>query len=254
MNQSSQTSIPKIDYRILGLIGIVVALYFLGAGVIQNIPVIETFTLLDVLYDAVYVINAAIAFMVAKRYLQINNLGKAYLALGSSFLLVAIGDVIWNITVLMENQEPFPSLADVFYFASYPLIMYHVLTHVRVFKHNISHISKIFLVGIPIVMTGSYVITSQMESGTDLYVGAAYVAITSLTMSFAILGMQIFKKTILKSVWLLLLIGIFIVTIGDIWYSYTIEEAYDPLDPVYVPFVAGQLVIIYALYLHKKTF
>jgi diguanylate cyclase (GGDEF)-like protein len=35
----------------------------------------------------------------------------------------AIGDVIWNVYVYVFHQQPFPSLADVFYLGSYPLLV-----------------------------------------------------------------------------------------------------------------------------------
>jgi diguanylate cyclase (GGDEF)-like protein len=46
-------------------------------------------------------------------------------------LMSVAGDVVWNVYVYVLHQEPFPSLADVFYLGSYPLLLAGLVRLVR---------------------------------------------------------------------------------------------------------------------------
>jgi len=77
---------------------------------------------------------------------------------------------------------------------------------------------------------------------------------SSMVLSFAILGASIFKRGVLGTVWLLLVIGLMINAAGDVWY-YNLEifEAYYDAHPVTTMWYVANMFIIYALYKHLKT-
>ena len=59
------------------------------------------------------------------------NLGKkiylAWLTLAIARLFFTIGDAIWAYTELVLHESPFPSLADYFYLAFYPMFLLGIL-------------------------------------------------------------------------------------------------------------------------------
>jgi PAS domain S-box-containing protein len=54
-------------------------------------------------------------------------LRRAWFLLGLSFLMFLVGNVIWAYLEVVLQVEPFPSLADVFYLAFYPLALWGLL-------------------------------------------------------------------------------------------------------------------------------
>src|SRR6266542_5105260 len=55
-------------------------------------------------------------------------LRRAWFILGLSFFMFFIGDLIWAYLQLVLRVEPFPSIADVFYLAFYPLGLWGLLS------------------------------------------------------------------------------------------------------------------------------
>src|SRR5688572_15932255 len=52
---------------------------------------------------------------------------RAWLILGWSFFMFLLGNLVWAYLELVLRVEPFPSLADVFYLAFYPLGLWGLL-------------------------------------------------------------------------------------------------------------------------------
>src|SRR5688572_16682643 len=53
---------------------------------------------------------------------------RAWFILGMSFLMFLIGNALWTYLEVVLRVEPFPSVADVFYLAFYPLGLWGLLT------------------------------------------------------------------------------------------------------------------------------
>ena len=81
-----------------------------------------------------------------------------------------------------------------------------------------------------------------------------FVYAVTLTLGVAVIGAIIFKEGAIGKAWIILVSGILLLTIGDIWY-YNLElfDAYELVHPVNMFWYAGYWIIIYALYKHKKT-
>jgi len=76
---------------------------------------------------------------------------------------------------------------------------------------------------------------------------------SAITLAFAILGAKIFKEGALGTVWFLLVIGILVNTIGDVWYYHLeIFGQYDLMHPVNIFWYSSYWLMVYALYRHKK--
>jgi PAS domain S-box-containing protein len=71
---------------------------------------------------------SAIAWRVAAQTSLSAPLRRAWLILGTSFFMFLIGNLIWAYLELILQVEPFPSVADVFYLAFYPLGLWGLLS------------------------------------------------------------------------------------------------------------------------------
>jgi hypothetical protein len=204
-------------------------------------------------------IVAIIGFSVALKYRGSQVFGKSYTALSIGYLSIFFAEVTYMIYDLVFNIEPYPSIADVFFFMLYPFLLIYLFLNIKFFAPKIGKRSKIWIILMPLVVVLGYSIlsTTQAEISIfefDFYYGVIFVYFATLTLSVAVVGAFILKEGVIGKAWLVLVIGILLNNIGDIWY-YNLElfEAYDLLHPVNMFWYAGYWVVTYALVKHKKT-
>ncbi|HEX2013823.1 MAG TPA: hypothetical protein VLA68_01225, partial [Nitrososphaera sp.] len=98
---------------------------------------------------------------------------------------------------------------------------------------------------------------STGELGADFwppfFAGIFYNVITTVNLAWAILGMTIFRGSILGLAWGLLLVGVALNATADIAYDFTSIYYYDRTNPTIPLWVFGCMIISYALYVHRKS-
>lgn len=203
------------------------------------------------------ILTCAIAsFIVSTRYGRSAVFGQAYLALGIGFTAYAIGDIIYNFQTTVLKIDPYPSIADIFFFAQYPFIIFHLIRNIKFFRRKISRVTKIWLAAIPVALVLLYSYFTFSQEGYiifDYYYGLPFVAASATSLSFAVLGMQVFRQSLLANVWSLLAVGIFLNTLGDInYYHLEIFGLYTRTHFVNVLWFIAPLIITYSLYRHYK--
>ncbi|EGP93851.1 hypothetical protein [Nitrosarchaeum koreense] len=244
------------DYRILaGIATLVISVHILINYLI--IPddadtVVSIFSFLNPL------IVSIIGFFIAIRYRRSLIFGKSYMALAIAYLGIFLGEVTYMIYDIVYDIEPYPSIADVFFFIQYPLLLMHLALNIKFFSPKINKIAKIWIIVMPITVLIGYSIFYIIEDGRgflefDFIYGVIFVYFSALTLSLAVIGAIIFKEGAIGKAWILLAIGILFNTIGDTWY-YNLElfESYDLLHPVNMFWYAGYWLVMYALIKHNK--
>ena len=84
-----------------------------------------------------YASCAVAALLVSKRYNWISHVfGKTHLALGIGWSLFVMGEIMW-FYYASTGQDPYPSIADVFYFGFYPLAIFHLVRQLSLFQTKI---------------------------------------------------------------------------------------------------------------------
>lgn len=246
----------RLDYRVLGLIvglGVSLQLSFLFGWAVSITDRFDSTLLIQMVTP---LIASIFAYLVAQRYWRSEVFGKAYLALGIAYSMTFIGELVWSYYTIGLQEDPYPSIADIFFFAFYPFAIYHLARNSLYFKRRLEIPTKIWLAVIPIVIVSIYSYLAIQSSGFtfDFYYGFVFVAGASVTFSFAILGALVFRKSILGTVWLLLVVGIAIGIVGDVWYYYLeIFGQYDETHVVNSMWIVSYMVVAYALYKHRKT-
>ncbi|MCV0400781.1 MAG: histidine kinase [Nitrosopumilus sp.] len=198
---------------------------------------------------------AIASFIVSVKYIDAGLYRKAYLALGFAYLMIFLGELTYLIYDIFLGIDPYPSVADVFFFMQYPLTLAYLILNIRFFS-TFTNKSKIWIISLPttILLIYATIAFSELgEAGFDFFYGISFVASASILLSFAILGATIFREGLLGKAWMILVIGILSLTIGDIWYYYLeFLGEFDLTHPVNLFWYAGYWIIIYALYKHKK--
>ncbi|QLH10706.1 histidine kinase [Nitrosarchaeum sp. AC2] len=214
----------------------------------------------DLIISIVSLLNplavAIIGFFLAYRYKGSLIFGKSYLFLSLGFFSLFVAEVTYSVYDLILEIEPYPSIADIFFFAYIPLLIAHLIINIRFFQPSIKNLTKIGIIAVPIMITVAYGILSINEIGEanfDFYYGIIFVAATSVALTLTILGTRIFKEGALGKSWWILLFGVLALTFADDWYYYLeIIESYDLTHPVNILWYAGYWIIAYALLKHKK--
>ena len=215
---------------------------------------------LDMFIALVSIANPLVAsiasFLISQRYGNSQVFGKAYLALGIGLFMMFLGESTWYYFLYFLEIEPFPSMADVFFFAFYPLSAIHIIINVRFFQTKIDPKSKALLVAIPLAIITAYSAISLDAIGEpnfEFYYGMAFVAASSVVLALALLGSLVFRGGVLGIAWVLMLLGLLLTNAGDVWYFY-LETfgAYTEGHPVELLWYGGYWIITYGLYKHKK--
>jgi hypothetical protein len=243
-----------INYKILLLI-VSFAIVFQFALSVIVIP-----DNMDLIISIVSIINplaSSIAgFIVTFRYKGSHVFGKSYLLLSLGFLSVFLGEITYLVYDLVLGIEPYPSIADIFFFAYSPFLIAHLIINIRFFQPKTKFITKVWVTAIPITIILTYTwfsLSEISEINFDFYYGVIFVLATSITLAFTILGTKIFKEGILGKSWSILLLGILSLTFADdIYYYLEILGSYDLTHPVNILWYAGYWIVVYALLKHKE--
>lgn len=241
---------------LLVMIGLGVVFQIFNAYIIEQVD--DQLDVIELSVTVGWVAAALVSFLVSKQYdWKTQVFGKSYLSLGIGFTMLVVAEIIWDYYEIVLNIAPYPSIADVFYFAFYPFTIFHLVTNCKFFKPKFTMIERVWVSAIPISIFFIYVYFAFAQNGEfnfDFYYGCIFVAATATTLSFAIRGATIFRQSVLGTVWLLLVLGIFLSTTADVWYYYLeIFGLYERQHIIMALWMTSGFFIIYALYKHRES-
>jgi hypothetical protein len=197
------------------------------------------------------------ALFVAKRYKGSPVFGKTYLALAIGFILLFVGDSVYNYYLYVLEEDPYPSIADVFFIVFYFFTGYHLVKNIKYFKKDLGIGSKIavpVLAAALIAVFGLFTIETLEYDPVVYFMGILYVSASAAILSLAVLGLSVFRHSVLGIAWFMLVVGLFLYGIADAWYYYLEElEIFTITHPVNTLWLLSNIFIVYALYKHKKT-
>ena len=141
---------------------------------------------------------AAIITVFATLRLHRRARGLAWTLFGFGMVAVAIGDALWFWFVLVTQETPSASLADVFYLAEYPLLVAGVMLLFRGRPDRISVLDTLIATTAAAVVVFEFIVRPELEgySGTplDLAVLLAYpiadIALLAVALRLAFTGNQ----------------------------------------------------------------
>jgi len=252
----SADSSSKIDYRVILLIFVGVFGFQAFLNILPDETDIENSII--VISSVSQLATAVAALFVSKRYWGTNVFGKSYLALSIAYFFVFFGEMTYNIYAFVYEIDPYPSFADLFFFLLYPFSLIHLLLNIRFFQPNVVITDKLWVIALPITITAFYSYYAFFETGKvnfDFYYGIGFVVGAAIITSFAILGTKILWKVPLGRAWFILMIGILLGTVGDVWYHHLeISQSFDTSHVVNLFWYASYWLIVYSLYKHGKIF
>lgn len=238
-----------INFKVIGIIASIVLGFHLVVNTIDNSDsLIYGFSMTIPLIVSIF------AFVTAKRYSGAKVYSKAHLLLGAGFMLMFCAELTYFIYEQVLELDPYPSIADVFFFVFYPMLIGFLVYNIKFFAPKISKSGIVLMISTPLIATFTYIVLTIDDFGSfDFYYGIIFIAAASVTLGLAINTAKIFKGGVIGTAWLILVVGIIINVIGDVWYYYEEVVGEYTLDhPVNLMWYSSYLIILYALYKHKK--
>jgi len=218
------------------------------------------FNITDISYFVAMAGAGLFATFVGGRYSGSIMFGKSYLFLAAGFFCKFIGDSAYYYFEYFAESYTWPTPFDFFFLAGYGFFIIHLVLNIRYFRPRWNAKIKALVVIIPILTVTVFSLIAYGEWGIydelffELFFSDLFVVGGSFSVSLAILGVIVFRHSVLRETWLLLAMGIFLMMIGDLWYYYMeIFEAYDNSHPVNTIWMASFMIIMYALYKHHKV-
>ena len=195
------------------------------------------------------------SFGISKLYGGSKIFGRAYFAFGLAYFATFVAELLYVYFLDILNQEV-PIIADYFLFLFYPLLIIHLIINIRYFSEKISNFQKIIIGLIPGILTLGYtllVFSNPVDDISYFYYSLTFVIFATLQLGLVFVGFSLFRQTVLFSTWLLLLVGIFVGTIGDISYYFVEISDGDWISNASALWIGSNLIILYALYKHQKS-
>ena len=210
---------------------------------------------------------AAAALFLASLIVYRQKLGGLH---GKTYAAFAAGLALWFAAELIqtyyeigvEDEVPFPSIADALWLLGYGPFGYHLFVTYRFFNRSARpHIvvlvsactAAVFGSIVPMTILGSSLIEDDLVA---LFVNVAYPALDAVLIVPAILMFSILRKGRLGSVpWVLLSASILIIAVGDSAFGYI--SATSPDSEIWgfsIFYLTGYLCMAGALYCHNRLF
>ena len=183
----------------------------------------------DLAYLPVSLLATIVAWRIALNRTFDSRLRRAWFILGLAVAAQTLGDTSWFYLEVILGQQPFPSIADVFFLAFYPLALIGLLSLPSAPMKPIERLR--FLLDLAIIMITTWMAiwffiisptAAQYESGNlDQILAAAYPVgdLVILGGIFTLLVRS--NENTVRSMLILYLTGLLLNVAGDLAYAYT---------------------------------
>ncbi|MHA7733183.1 sensor histidine kinase [Nitrosopumilus sp. S6] len=182
----------------------------------------------------------------------------------NAFFLFSIGSVSWFIAELIWimydhfwDGSPFPSEADIFYIAAYPLMTAFLFISLKPVLKNVSRNVWLFAIGLSISFLFPSVTAAYDDMlGEDAFptlIALAYPILGSIQVIPAIVGIMYLAKKGANFSWMLILFGFIIYGIADTFFLFAeLDGTYFDGHPVDLFWLYTYVLLIFAFYIRYK--
>ena len=250
---SKSTSNNKTLIFLISVLATITILY-------QFRPALDDFQFFFISFPAFTIIPAILAgyaaYLTIKLFRQKHSHAKAFLffALGASFLFIA--EQIWQAYDYFWEGSPFPSEADIFYLASYPLMVAFLFYSLKPILKLVSRNVWLFAIG----LSFSFLIPSLIAAYGELddetlanVIALAYPILSSFQLVPAIVGIMYLSKKSTNLVWMFFLFGFIIYSMGDTFYLFAeLDESYYDGHPSDLMFIYSYVLFLFAIHFRSK--
>ena len=182
-----------------------------------------------------------------------------------AFFLFAIGSIFWFIAEfiwLMYDHvwegSPFPSEADIFYLAAYPLMIAFLFISLKPVLNSVSKNVWLFSIGLAVAFLIPSVTAAYDDMlGEDVFptsIALAYPVLGSIQVIPAIVGIMYLAKKGANFSWMLILFGFIIYGVADTFFLFAeLDGTYFDGHPVDLFWLYTYILLIFAFHIRYKV-
>ena len=224
-------------------------------------PVLDDSQFLFISFPAFGIVPAILAvypaILTVKLFKRKHSHAKPFLffTIGAAFLFIA--EQIWQAYDYFWEGSPFPSEADIFYLASYPLMITFLFYSLKPILKLVSRNVWLFAIG----LSFSFLIPSLISAYDDISgenafstsIALAYPILSAIQLVPAIVGIMFLSKQNSNIIWMLFLFGFIVYTVADTFYLLAeIDGSYYDGHPSDLMFFYSYVLFIFAIYFRSK--
>jgi hypothetical protein len=200
-----------------------------------------------------------LSLILAYRFRGKGDHGKAWIVFTIFIASWFVAEQIWMLYDLVYDIDPFPSTADSFYVAGYPLYFVFMLFYLKPMKKAISKKMLLFasLISIALVIPTLY-FTIDVDSELnelDTVLAAIYPVADSIVLIPAMIGVTLFFKGEVNFLWMLMCLAIILNVVADTGFLIESQnDSYYTGSPLDILYLWAYALFSFGVYSHLKIF
>ena len=213
----------------------------------------------DLTYIPVSGTLVVLSSMLSIRFRKTGNHGKAWLFFLAISVSWFIAETTWSALELVYHENPFPSIADVFYLAGYPFWFCFLFYYIKPVKNAVT---KKMILGATAISVAMLIPSTYMAYDLDPKVSllsnviaTSYPILDSIIFIPALIGIVLFFRGEVNFTWSLVCIGIVLQSVGDSGFQIaTFTNTYYTGHPVDILFLWSYIFLSFGVYDHIRIF
>ncbi|MEX2684404.1 MAG: hypothetical protein Q6373_022730 [Candidatus Sigynarchaeota archaeon] len=208
-------------------IGAAVVIWLFGEPWFTGFDELVSISFVSLMIIASLALAGIFLLLLGSTYNFTSTMGKVWMLLGIGVFLWLVGEFIFFMYDL-QGIEPFPSIADYFYYAAYGPIAAGLIIQVRLLKVKLKGLEATIIVIISVLsgLTISYFVlwpafASFIEAPYDpivLIAGTMYTVLDIVLLIFVYVVSAKLRHGKINAAWILVLVGLVMTTVADSLY------------------------------------
>jgi hypothetical protein len=185
--------------------------------------------------------------------------GKAWAFFSSSLIFWFIAEIIWTAYQQVYKMDTWPSEADFFWLAGYPLFFgflmyYQIPVYTSITKKMVVSSTVISISILASLLYVSYDENLQLNEFEHL-LGLSYPILNAFVLIPLLVGVFLFFKGKVNLMWILMSLGMISFIASDNWFFLTdLNGSYYPGHPLDLLYIWGYVLFSFGVYDNMKIF
>ena len=252
MQITRQSGAPKLLLLSLLITGLVIiTVTYLSKQILESVT--------DLMYVQITGILLALTLVLTTRFRGNGIYGRAWLLFLGAMSSWFIAESLWSVNELVYHDNPFPSIADVFYIAGYPFMLLFLINYLKPVRKAITKkmIMAAIAISVSITVPSIYMSYSfdPKVSALENVLATAYPIADAVIFVPAIIGIALFFRGEVNFTWSLICIGILCSALGDTGFQAAeFTGTYYTGHPADIILMWSYLFYAFGVYDHIKLF
>ncbi len=187
-----------------------------------------------------------------------GDFGKGWICFTAFNVLWFVAERIWMVYDLVYKTDPWPSEADYFWLAGYPIYFAFAIFYLKPFQNAISTKLIAVSIGISATIAGFLMYNTAQESDIfelEVALGLAYPVADALSLAPIFVGLVLFFRGKVNFLWTCLLIGMLCFVVSDYGFSIlSLDDEHYSGHPIDIPYLWAYLFFLFGAYNRFKLF